>query len=105
MIFSAISLWNDVVLARQPPQDSFRTHAVAGQGTSSTCSPRAASHCPRWRPEAAGVLHRPPPDLEPSCSARQLPIPGEGGLDLQRGNYPVRAQLERAGGMGPLVPI
>jgi hypothetical protein len=33
--------------------------------------------------QAAGVLHCPPPDLEPGRPARQLPIPGEGGVDLR----------------------
>ena len=35
---------------RRPPRDNSRTRAVAVQGTSSTCSPRAASHYARWRP-------------------------------------------------------
>jgi hypothetical protein len=40
---------DDVVL-RLPPRESSRTRAVAVEGTSSTRSPRAISHCARWRP-------------------------------------------------------
>ena len=35
---------------RRPPRDSSRTRAVAVEGTSSTISPRATSHCARCRP-------------------------------------------------------
>ncbi|HEX3306756.1 MAG TPA: hypothetical protein VHS32_10965 [Streptosporangiaceae bacterium] len=55
--------------------------------------------------QAAGVLHGPPPGLELGRPARQLAVPGKGGVDLQRGEYPVRSRFERAGGMGPLVWI
>ena len=45
----------------------------------------------------------PAPGREPGRPTRQLAMPGAGGVDLQRGEDPMRARLERAGGMGPHV--
>jgi hypothetical protein len=36
---------------RRPPRDNSRTRAVAVDAMSSTRSPRATSHCARWRPK------------------------------------------------------
>ena len=52
---------------RRPPRDNSRTRAVAVDATSSTRSPRATSHCARWRPKPRAFSTAQRRSLNPSA--------------------------------------
>ena len=62
---------------RRPPRDSSRTRAVAVEGTSSTRSPRATSHCARCRPRPRAFSTAQRRSLNAVSPPQQPPVTGQ----------------------------
>ena len=88
---------------RRPPRDNSRTRAVAVDATSSTRSPRATSHCHRWRPKPWAFSTAERRSLNPLSPPHQSPVTGQRRIDLDRREPSVRRRVDiRAGRAHPL---